>query len=175
MKGLRIAISNAPFSDVLVRATGAEPTSVASSNVYAALRKGTIDAQESSLPIFEYMEYFEVTNSVALTRHGIDSLLTIAGGPAWLSLDNEDRTVIVDTLKTSAIRCTREIKESEESTVETLRERGVKFVTLDRTELRRIYIEAFRNIENLPCEVVPENRTGSCRISCRTKIQKNND
>lgn len=150
LKGLKIAISNAPLSDVLVRATGAKPTPVASSNVYNALLKGVIDAQESSLPIIEGAKYYQVQNSVALTGHGIDSLLTIAGGPVWVSIDKKDRTVIVDILKESATRCTQDVKELETAIVKALREFGVKFVTVDRTEFRKAYTAAFRNVKNLP-------------------------
>ena len=67
----------------LGRALGAEPTSMAFSELYTALQTGAIEGQDNPLPSDINAKFYEVAKYFAITNHVVDSILPCINTNTW--------------------------------------------------------------------------------------------
>lgn len=142
MQGLKIRTPNAPMYMMFPEAVGANPTPIAFSEVYLALQQGVVDAQENPLPTIRAKAFYEVQDYINLTGHITDSLITIAGGPLWNRLSEEDREIFREVYTEAGKRITQDILASEEELVAWFEEQGVTVNEVDTTPFREATIAA---------------------------------
>lgn len=142
MQDLKIRTPNAPMYMMFPNAVGANPTPIAFSEVYLALQQGVVDAQENPLPTIRAKAFYEVQDYINLTGHITDSLITIAGGPLWNRLSEEDREIFRDVYAEAGERITQDIQASEEELVAWFEEQGVTVNEVDITPFREATIPA---------------------------------
>jgi hypothetical protein len=80
--------------DDMVRAFGAEPVTVNSSDIYAALKSGTVDAQENPLAYMDLFKHYEVMKYVSMTNHMWSGFNMLAHQGTWNRIPADIRTVI---------------------------------------------------------------------------------
>src|SRR5215470_2565736 len=78
----------------LGQALGAAATPLAFTEVYLALKTGTIDAQDNPLPTLKSAKFYEVTKQIVLTGHLVDSLQLAIAGKTWGSVSAADRDAV---------------------------------------------------------------------------------
>jgi tripartite ATP-independent transporter DctP family solute receptor len=142
MQGLKIRTPNAPMYMMFPEAVGANPTPIAFSEVYLALQQGVVDAQENPLPTIRAKAFYEVQDYINLTGHITDSLITIAGGPLWKRLSEEDREIFREVYTEAGKRITQDILASEEELVAWFEGQGVTVNEVDMTPFREATIAA---------------------------------
>lgn len=142
MQDLKIRTPNAPMYMMFPEAVGANPTPIAFSEVYLALQQGVVDAQENPLPTIRAKAFHEVQDTINLTGHITDSLITIAGGPLWNRLSEEDRDIFREVYSEAGERITQDILDSEEELVAWFEEQGVTVNDVDITPFREATITA---------------------------------
>ncbi len=141
MAGLKIRVPNAPLYLMFPRAVGANPTPIAFAEVYLALQQGVVDAQENPLPTILAKKFYEVQNTINLTGHITESLLTIVGGPLWDRLSAEDQAIFATVLTEAATNTTGDIRAAELRLAEEFEsEHGTTVNVVDRGP----FIEAVR-------------------------------
>ncbi|KXS36931.1 MAG: putative TRAP-type C4-dicarboxylate transport system, periplasmic component [Halomonadaceae bacterium T82-2] len=140
MKGLKIRVPNAPMYMMFPEAVGANPTPIAFSEVYLALQQGVVDAQENPLPTIKAKKFYEVQNTINLTGHITDSLLTIAGGPLWNRLSDEDKTIFRNVYQEAAEHITQDVRQSEKELVSWFEDQGVTVNKVDTKPFREAVI-----------------------------------
>ena len=69
LAGLKVRVPDGQMFDDMVRAFGAEPVTVNSSGIYAALKSGAVDAQENPLAYMDLFRHYEVMKYVSMTNH----------------------------------------------------------------------------------------------------------
>lgn len=136
MQGLKIRVPDAPLYMMFPKAVGANPTPIAFAEVYLALQQGVVDAQENPLPTIEAKKFFEVQDYIVLTGHITDALLTIIGGPAWESMEEADRDILIGLMREAADKCTQDIVRKEQELVQGFRDRGKEVIEVDRAPFR---------------------------------------
>ncbi|MBZ9568986.1 sialic acid TRAP transporter substrate-binding protein SiaP [Modicisalibacter tunisiensis] len=136
MKGLKIRVPNAPMYMMFPEAVGANPTPIAFSEVYLALQQGVVDAQENPLPTIKAKKFYEVQDYINLTGHITDSLLTIAGGPFWNRLSDEDKTIFRDVYQEAGEHITQDVRQSEAELVSWFEDQGVTVNKVDTKPFR---------------------------------------
>ncbi|MFY0988843.1 sialic acid TRAP transporter substrate-binding protein SiaP [Halomonas sp. C05BenzN] len=124
MQGLKIRVPNAPMYMMFPEAVGANPTPIAFAEVYLALQQGVVDAQENPLPTIRAKAFHEVQDYINLTGHITDSLITIAGGPLWNRLSEEDREIFREVYMEAGERITADIQQQEADLVAWFEEQG---------------------------------------------------
>ncbi len=136
MEGLKIRTPNAPMYMMFPEAVGANPTPIAFAEVYLALQQGVVDAQENPLPTIKAKAFHEVQDYINLTGHITDSLITIAGGPLWNRLSEEDREIFREVYMEAGEKITEDILQSEEDLVAWFEEQGVTVNEVDTEPFR---------------------------------------
>ncbi|MFC3390295.1 sialic acid TRAP transporter substrate-binding protein SiaP [Aidingimonas halophila] len=140
MEDLKIRTPNAPLYMMFPEAVGANPTPIAFSEVYLALQQGTVDAQENPLPTIRAKAFYEVQDYINLTGHITDSLITIAGGPLWERLSEEDREIFREVYIEAGERITEDIRQQEDELVEWFEEQGTTVNEVDTEPFREAVI-----------------------------------
>ncbi|MCG7600025.1 sialic acid TRAP transporter substrate-binding protein SiaP [Halomonas sp. McH1-25] len=140
MQGLKIRVPNAPMYMMFPEAVGANPTPIAFSEVYLALQQGVVDAQENPLPTIQAKKFYEVQDYITLTGHITDSLITIAGGPLWNRLSDEDKQVFRNVYTEAGQKITEDIVQSEKDLVAWFRDQGVTVNEVDTEPFREAVV-----------------------------------
>ncbi len=69
MKGLKIRTTPNPAHLLAFRLLGANPVPMAFTEVYLALKTGTVDGQENPITLIQAMKFYEVQKYLSLTQH----------------------------------------------------------------------------------------------------------
>jgi TRAP-type C4-dicarboxylate transport system substrate-binding protein len=94
MAGLKMRIPAGKMFDDTFRALGAEPVTVNSSDIYAALENGVADAQENPLAYMDLFRHYEVMKYVSMTNHMWSGFNMLAHLPTWRRLPADVQAVI---------------------------------------------------------------------------------
>ena len=86
LAGLKMRVPAGKMFDDTFRALGAEPVTVNSSGIYAALKAGTVDAQENPLAYMDLFRHYEVMKYVSMTNHMWSGFNMLANLAAWRRL-----------------------------------------------------------------------------------------
>jgi len=131
MQGLKIRTPNAPAYQLFPKATGANPTPMAFSEVYLALQQGVVDAQENPLPTIKFKKFYEVQSQINLTGH-ITNSLSIVVSPITLQKLGADADKLNKVLIQAAAEASDEIVRSENELADWFRAQGVTVNVVDR-------------------------------------------
>jgi tripartite ATP-independent transporter DctP family solute receptor len=140
LKRLKVrTMQNAIHLDAF-RAMGANPTPMPFSEVFTALQQKTIDGQENPIPTIWLSKFHEVQKYVTLTNHVYGPHILLIGKKLWNSFPPEDRKIIADAAKESAVYQRTVNRKMNKDFVDELRETGVIV-----TELTTKQHQAFRD------------------------------
>jgi len=131
MDALKIRTPNAPAYLMFPKATGANPTPMAFSEVYLALQQGVVDAQENPLPTIKFKKFYEVQSNINLTGHITNSLAMLVS-PVTLGKMGDDADKLLAALREASAATSDEIVQSEKDLVGWFKEQGVSVNTVDR-------------------------------------------
>ncbi|WP_158292117.1 TRAP transporter substrate-binding protein [Paracraurococcus ruber] len=99
LQGLRIRVPDGEMFRDLFRALGAEPVTVNIRELYAALRDGSVAAQENPLVITEVNRLYEVQRYMSLTGHMWSGFNLLANARFWASLPEDVRDIAMREAK----------------------------------------------------------------------------
>jgi tripartite ATP-independent transporter DctP family solute receptor len=108
LAGLKIRVPDRDNWLYMGRALGAEPTPVSFGEVYLALQTGTIDGQETPLPLTYASKLHEVTKQVVLTGHLTDSVWPTINESVWQGLSGSHQEAITQSWATAIDEATAE-------------------------------------------------------------------
>jgi len=94
MAGQKMRVPAGKMFEDTFRALGAEPVTVNSSDIYAALKSGTVDAQENPLAYMDLFKHYEVMKYVSMTNHMWSGFNMLAHLPTWRRLPADVQAVI---------------------------------------------------------------------------------
>ena len=136
MAGVMLRMPGSEAWQNLGRALGAEPTSIAFSELYTALSTGACDAQDNPLPSDISAKFYEVAPYIAITNHVVDSIIPCINGDTWNTLTEAQQAAVKDAM-TYAKATNDELRiESEASAIETLEGFGCTITYPDIAEFR---------------------------------------
>jgi tripartite ATP-independent transporter DctP family solute receptor len=163
LKGLKVRVPDGKMFDDMVRAFGAEPLTVNSSDIYAALKAGTVDAQENPLAYMDLFKHYEVMKYVSMTNHMWSGFNMLANQAAWNRLPADIRAVI-ERQVTRAVRLQRQDQQLANDTArKTLAAHGLAFNDVDtapfRAQLSGVYA-SWKNTLGTKCWTLLEAEAG---------------
>jgi len=94
LAGIKMRTPDAPLIADTFRAFGAEPVTVNSADIYAALKSGKVDAQENPLALIELFKLYEVVRYISVSNHIWSGFNELAHLGAWKRLPGEIQTTI---------------------------------------------------------------------------------
>ena len=92
--GIRMRTPEAPLIADTFKAFGAKPVTVNSDSIYAALKSGSVDAQENPLALIELFRLYEVVKYISVTNHIWSGFNELAHLGTWRRLPGDIKAVI---------------------------------------------------------------------------------
>ena len=136
MAGVMLRMPGSEAWQNLGRALGAEPTSIAFSELYTALSTGACDAQDNPLPSDISAKFYEVAPYIAITNHVVDSIVPCINGDTWNTLTEAQQAAVKDAMAYAKETNDTLRIESEASAIETLKGFGCTITYPDVAEFR---------------------------------------
>jgi tripartite ATP-independent transporter DctP family solute receptor len=141
--GIRMRVPAGQLVADTFRALGADPITINSSGIYAALESGRVDAQENPLALLDLFKLYEVVKYVSVTNHMWSGFNLLAHLPTWTRLPNDIQAVIERNV-TTYVRLQRRDQERANAALRgELARRGLAFNDVDpvpfRRKLSRVY------------------------------------
>ena len=138
LRGIRMRTPDAPLIADTFRAFGAEPVTVNSADIYAALKAGRVDAQENPLALIELFKIYEVVRYISVTNHIWSGFNELAHLPTWRRLP-ADIQAIIERNVARHVRLQRERQGALNAELRTtLARQGPLFNDVDQTPFRRM-------------------------------------
>ncbi|MDO5441419.1 MAG: TRAP transporter substrate-binding protein [Bacillota bacterium] len=129
-KGLKIRVSNDPIMTAMVQNLGGTPSPVSMSEIYQALKDGTIDAAEQPTVNYKGNSFQEAGPNLTLDGHTLGAMMTIITMDAWNKLTPEQQAIIEQAGQEASAYC-REVSESRENEVlEELKAEGTNIIEI---------------------------------------------
>ena len=163
LKGLKVRVPDGKMFDDMVRAFGAEPVTVNSSDIYAALKSGTVDAQENPLAYMDLFKHYEVMKYVSMTNHMWSGFNMLAHQGTWNRIPADIRAVIERQVP-RAVRLQRQDQQTANDTSsKALAGHGLTFNEVDtapfRAQLSGVYA-SWKKTLGTKCWSLLEAETG---------------
>ena len=99
MKGLKMRINSSKVNAAIMKSVGAQPQSLAFSEVYQALQTGVVDGTEGPLSNLYTQKQYEVQKHVTLSYHTISNYVVVANKKFWDGLPADIRSTLETAVK----------------------------------------------------------------------------
>ncbi len=96
MRGLKMRINSSKVNAAIMKSLGAQPQSLAFSEVYQALQTGVVDGTEGPLSNLYTQKQYEVQKDVTLTYHTISNYVVVSNKKFWDGLPADIRATLRD-------------------------------------------------------------------------------
>lgn len=137
MAGMRIRVQESEVMVDMVEALGATALPIPYADVYSALERGTVDGAENNWPSYEAMNHYEVAKYYTVDEHNRIPEMQICSKHTWNKLSEDDRQMILECAKESALYERKLWKEREADSKEIALKQGVEVVELSAAEKKR--------------------------------------
>ena len=131
IKGLKVRIGPAPLVADLFIALGAEPKALTFADAQAALKTGTLDGQEGTLPTFAAARFDALGVRHVLLWGALGEVAVFAVNRAfWQHLSDTDQTIVREAANEAAAELPALIAAENDGALAELRKRGVTLTRL---------------------------------------------
>lgn len=134
IKGKKIRANNASLMIDTVNAMGASAVPMAYTEVYSALKAGTIEGLENIPAGFNSTSMSEVAPYYAMTRHITSSMMVVMNEQAWNAMSDEDKEIFREASADTQEFARKTAEEYEEKALKELEEKGVMINEVDDIE-----------------------------------------
>lgn len=135
MKGMKIRIPGINMYTDLYRALGADPTTMAFSEVFTSLQQGTINGQENPIDVIHSSKLNEVQDYLTEWNYSYDPLVFGINKKLFDSMSKEDQELIKKLGKEAAAYQIELAREKEAKQIEELKAAGMKFYEPTEAEM----------------------------------------
>ena len=149
LKGVNLRMPNSEAWLTLGRAMGANPTPIAFSELYMALQTGTVDGQENPLPTDRSAKFYEVTKSISLTNHLVDSVWPCINEARWQSLSDEQKSIIMKGVEAGRKVCDEKNLKTEAEIIDFFKAQGLSVYEADLKAFAGPVLDAYLNNKNI--------------------------
>jgi tripartite ATP-independent transporter DctP family solute receptor len=132
MKGVKLRMPNSPSWLFMGKALGANPTPLSFTEVYLALKTGTIDGQDNPLPTDKNAKFYEVTKYIILTDHSINPVFPTINEKKWQSLGPDLQGKVYQALEKARQVCDKLNLDAEAELVEFFKKEGLTIIVPDK-------------------------------------------
>ena len=144
IKGMRIRVPESVLMMDILSALGARPIPMPYSEVYEALKTGTIEGAENPLTAYISNKLYEVAPYYLLSGHVYSPGIVLMAEEKWNALSEEDKNILLEAGRRASEWNKNAIVEEEARLMKVLEEKGVTV-----TELTPEEMEQARNIEEI--------------------------
>ena len=131
LKGVKLRMPNSESWLFLGTALGANPTPISFSELYMALQTKTVDGQDNPLPSTKNAKFYEVTKSITLTNHFVDSVWPAINEAKWQSLTDQQKGWVMEGVQAGIKYCDSTNLKAEAELVAFFKQAGLKVYEAD--------------------------------------------
>jgi tripartite ATP-independent transporter DctP family solute receptor len=129
--GVNLRMPNSDSWLFLGRALGANPTPISFSELYMALQTKTVDGQDNPLPSTKNAKFYEVTKSITITNHVVDSVWPSINEAKWQSLTAQQKEWVMEGVRAGIKFCDETNLKDEVELVQFFKDAGLKVYNAD--------------------------------------------
>jgi len=137
MKGLKVRIPGITMYTDLYRELGADPTTMAFSEVFTSLQQGTIEGQENPIDVIHSSKLQEVQDYITMWNYSYDPLVLGINKKLFDSLSQEDQEMFEKLGKAAGEYQVKIGRENEVAQIEELKELGMQFYQPTEADLEK--------------------------------------
>lgn len=137
VQGMKIRIQESELMADMVEAMGGIPMKMEYEDVYSGLQRGIVDAAENNWSSYIFMNHDEVAEYITVDEHTRVPELQLCSAHTWNLLSDEEKQIISDCAKESALYERKLWKEQEEVCQKQAKSSGVHMITLSEEEKQR--------------------------------------
>ncbi len=130
MQGIKIRTLESPMQIKIWSSTGAKPTPIAFTKVYAALQDHTVDAQDTPLSLMYAQRFYEVQKYLTLTAHTYSPWPVVINKKFYDGLPADLQKVVKDAAIETRDYNRKISREDEVKALELLKEEGMEVTKL---------------------------------------------
>ncbi|WP_047382892.1 TRAP transporter substrate-binding protein [Cetobacterium sp. ZWU0022] len=163
LKGLKIRVQTSKTMVRMTNLLGGSPSPLSFGEIYTALQQGVVDGAENNLVSYAESKHYETAPYFVFDEHSISPDVLVMNTKAWDKLNDEERAIVKQAALNSYDYQNKIWFETEDKLVDSLKENGVQFFEVDKTEfiekvqplynevmtneLVKSYVEKIRNFE----------------------------
>ncbi|MEE7461070.1 ABC transporter substrate-binding protein [Methylobacterium fujisawaense] len=136
LKGFKIRVPPAPMLTSLFKSLDAGAAPINFNELYSSLQTKVVEGQENPLPIIATTRLYEVQKTCSMTGHVWDGYWILGNKRAWQRLPEDLRTIASREFDRSAGDQRADVAKLSVSLRQTLAEKGIGFIDVDRTLFR---------------------------------------
>ncbi len=132
LQGLKIRVMKSNTAVNMVKAFGGSPTPITFGELYTALQGGVVDGAENNPPSFYLSHHYEVCKYYSLNEHSTIPDILLVSTHIWNSLSEQEQQWLQEAADESAQVQRKLWIESEEASLDAVREAGVEVIYPDK-------------------------------------------
>jgi tripartite ATP-independent transporter DctP family solute receptor len=136
LAGKAVRCMDTPVAKTVVGALGASPVPINFAELYMAMQTGVVVGQENPIPTIIAQKFYEVQDTLVLTKHSVHMGTVHASEIIWQKLTQEQRDIVTNALAKYRPEIENRINKSTEEGLAYLRDRGMKIIEPDLTPFR---------------------------------------
>ena len=136
LAGLKLRVPELPTYIEAWRILGANVTPITYSEIFMALKRGTVEGQENPLEVIWTSSFHEVQRYCHVTQHLLGVYMMMVNEPLYQSLPADQRQALADAAVEAGRREHELMVKYDEEFVTKLKAKGMEFVELDMEPFR---------------------------------------
>jgi len=151
-RGLKMRIQSSKVLDAQMRALGANPQTMAFSEVYQALQTGVVDGTENPPSNLYTQKMYEVQPYVTVSNHGYLGYAVIVNKAFWDGLPGDIRTTLENAMKDATKYANDIAKKENEESMERVRASGksevIELSPEQKADWKKVLVKVHRKMES---------------------------
>ena len=128
---MKIRVMKSITANKMILEMGGSPVPIAWGELYTALQQGVVDGAENNPPSFHLSRHYETCKYFTLDRHTSIPDVMVMSTKVWAQLSEDQQQIVSEAAKESVITQRRFWKESEEKSLQFVREAGIEIIEPD--------------------------------------------
>ncbi len=133
LSGMRLRVPNTPVYVNMAKGFGANPITLAFSEVFTAIEQKVVDGQENPAATIRSSRFYEVQKYILDSKHMFSPRLLIINDKLFQSMSPEDQKILLDSVREAAEYQWQISIEAERKDMEFMSVNGVKIIVPDGT------------------------------------------
>ncbi len=141
LRGMKLRVPKLPTYIKAWEILGANPTPITYSEMFMALKQGTVEGQENPLEVIYTSSLHEVQGYIMETKHLYGTYMLLSSKRVMDILDDESKTALRDSASQAGKLEFELMKQKEQEYREKLKEEGMEFIEVKQSEFRKPLVE----------------------------------
>lgn len=138
LQGLNIRVQESELMSETIEMLGANPVKMTYSEVYKGLQTGKIDGAENSLVTYTYSKHYEQAKYCLIDEHTRIPEVQLISRYTWDKLSDEDKAIISECAKESAVYERDIWKNTEEAAVKMIEDKDITVTKVSDEEKQNL-------------------------------------